>query len=235
MPSTALDMSGLLSALPLFSDLLPPERKRIAQGCRIKRLARSEMCFRVNDPCDAFFIVVSGQIKLYVASPSGQEKVIEIISPGHSFAEALVFLGQPHIVNAQALADTVLVCVAKHAVLAEVSSDPHFSLHMLAGISKRLHGLIQDVEGYALQSGMQRLIGYLLRDVASGEADDPTAPICLTVSLPASKAVIASRLSLTPEYFSHVLHELEAKGLIQIDKRDIRILNVQRLASFGSH
>lgn len=235
MPISALDMAGLLSALPLFSDLSVPERQRIAQGCQLKRLGRGDMCFRVNDPCDAFFIVVSGQIKLYVASSAGQEKVIEIISPGRSFAEALVFLGQPHIVNAQALADTALVCVAKQAVLTEVSSDPHFSLHMLAGISKRLHGLIQDVESYALQSGMQRLIGYLLRDVACCGSDDPTAPMCLTVSLPASKAIIASRLSLTPEYFSHVLHELEAKGLIRIDKRDIRILDVQRLAQFGSH
>jgi len=71
--------------------------------------------------------------------------------------------------------------------------------------------------------------------VACCDGTDPTTPMCLTVSLPASKAIIASRLSLTPEYFSHVLHELEAKGLIQIDKRDIRILDVQRLARFGSH
>lgn len=235
MVMTSLDMAGLLSALPLFSDLSVPERQRLALGCELKRLARGGMCFRVNDPCDAFFIVVAGQVKLYVASPSGQEKVIEIISAGHSFAEALVFLGQPHIVNAQALVDSVLVCVKKQAVLAEVANDPNFSLRMLAGISKRLHGLIRDVEGYALQSGMQRLIGYLLRDVVNASDDDEVGQMCLTVSLPASKAIIASRLSLTPEYFSHVLHELEAKGLIEIDRRDIRILDVKQLASFGSH
>jgi CRP-like cAMP-binding protein len=56
----------------------------------------------------------------------------------------------------------------------------------------------------------------------------------ITVSLPVSKATIASRLSLTPEYFSRVLHELEADGLIEIDKREIRILDVARLTNFGS-
>ena len=235
MSLTSLDLAGLLSALPLFSDLSVPERQRIAQGCQLKRLVRGGLCFRVNDPCDAFFIVVAGQVKLYVASPSGQEKVIEIINAGQSFAEALVFLGKPHIVNAEALVDTVLVCVSKQAVLAEVANDPNFSLHMLAGISKRLHGLIRDVEGYALQSGMQRLIGYLLRDVVNAADESEMGPMCLTVSLPASKAIVASRLSLTPEYFSHVLHELEAKGLIEIDKRDIRIFDVKQLANFGSH
>lgn len=234
MTTETFDMQRLLSALPLFSALSPLERERVAQGCQLKRLVRGDLFFRVGEACEAFHIVVSGQIKLYVASPSGQEKVIEIIGPGRSFAEALVFLGQPHIVNAQALADTLLVSVSKQAVLAELAHDPHFSLRMLAGISRRLHSLIQDVEGYALHSGMQRLIGYLLRDVEGADAGSGN-PISITVSLPASKATIASRLSLTPEYFSRVLHELEAQGLIQIDKREIRILDVHRLASFESH
>ncbi|ABD67822.1 transcriptional regulator, Crp/Fnr family [Rhodoferax ferrireducens T118] len=228
------DIQRLLSALPLFSDLSQLERERIARGCRLVRLARGEMFFRVGEACEAFHVVVSGQIKLYVSSPAGQEKVIEIIGPGRSFAEALVFLGQPHIVNAQSLTDTLLVSVAKAAVLAEVERDPRFSLHMLAGISRRLHSLIHDVEGYALQSGMQRLIGYLLRDVEAAVGHG-SGNVSVSVHLPASKATIASRLSLTPEYFSRVLHELETQGLIQIDKREIRILDVHRLANFESH
>ncbi|MDO8311007.1 MAG: Crp/Fnr family transcriptional regulator, partial [Sideroxyarcus sp.] len=153
------------------------------------------------------------------------------ISPGQSFAEALVFLNKPYILSAQALADTLLVNVSKRGVVSEIEQDPHFALHMLAGISRRLHGLIQDVEAYALCNGMQRLIGYLLRDI---EIDPASGKNTVTVSLPASKATIASRLSLTPEYFSRVLHELEAQQLIAIDRRDIRILDVQKLVGYGA-
>lgn len=46
-----------------------------------------------------------------------------------------------------------------------------------------------------------------------------------------SKATIASRLSITPEYFSRVLHDLEAEGLIRMDKRDIHIPDAARLAN----
>jgi hypothetical protein len=52
-----------------------------------------------------------------------------------------------------------------------------------------------------MRNGMQRLIGYLLRDVEVAPASGENT---ITVSLPASKATIASRLSLTPEYFSRV-------------------------------
>lgn len=221
-----------LSVIPLFNALSDQERARLAQGCQLKRLARGDMVFRAGDVCEAFYVVILGQVKLYVASPSGQEKVIEIVGPGRSFAEAMVFLDMPFILNVQSLTDALLLCVSKRTVFSEVEKNPRFSLHMLAGISRRLHGLIQDVEGYALQSGIQRLIGYLLRDVHDNIKSQTES---ITVSLPVSKATIASRLSLTPEYFSRVLHELEAHGLIAIDKRDVRILDVQRLASYGTH
>jgi CRP-like cAMP-binding protein len=171
--------------------------------------------------------VVTGQVKLHAISPAGQEKVIELVGPSNSFGEALVFSDRPCIVNATALADSLLLGVRKEAVFGEIARDPRFALRMLAGMSRRLHGLINDVEAYALHSGMQRVIGYLLREQSDGSGDAPA-----TVSLPVSKATIASRLSITPEYFSRVLGELESARLIEVDKRDIRILDAQRLARY---
>ena len=219
-----------LARLPLFSDMQPAELDRLAQGCTIGRIERGQTLFAVGQPCDEFHVVLAGQVKLFALSAAGQEKVIELISPGQSFAEALMFTGRPYIINAQALADSLILTVQKHAVLREIESDPRFALRMLAGISRRLHGLVHDVESYALQSGVQRVIGYLLRD---SEAENPEAPQgTRVVTLPVSKATIASRLSLTPEYFSRVLHELTEQQLIEVDKRDIRIRDVQRLASY---
>ena len=238
------DLPRYLSVLPLFQEMSPEELQRLAEGCRLKRLARGDHVFRVGEPCEQFHVTVIGQVKLYAISPQGQEKVIELVGPGNTFAEALMFTGKPCIVNAQALTDTLLLTVDKQAVIGEIERDARFAMRMLAGISRRLHGLVHDVQAYALHSGMQRVIGYLLRDLPE-ESDDAAGfsladAGCATgspptrrewnVCLPVSKATIASRLSLTPEYFSRVLHELEAEGLIAIDKRDIRILDAQRLA-----
>ncbi len=221
-----------LAVLPLFSDLSPAELSRVAEGCQVRRLARGDTIFRFGEPCEEFHVVVMGQVKLYALSPAGQEKVIELVGPGNSFAEALMFTSKPYILNAQALANTLLLTVSKQSMLSEIERDPRFSLRLLAGISRRLHGLVHDIESGALHSGMQRVIGYLLRE---HQADDSATENVFMVSLPVSKATVASRLSLTPEYFSKVLHELEAEGLIEIDKRDIRIVDVPRLAHYGMH
>jgi CRP/FNR family transcriptional regulator, dissimilatory nitrate respiration regulator len=225
----SFDLPRYLSVLPLFQEMSPAELQRLAEGCQLRRLARGDMVFHVGQPCEEFHVTAMGQIKLFAISPAGQEKVIELIGPGNSFAEAIMFTGRPYIINAQALTDTLLLTVSKKAVLAEIGHDPRFALRMLAGISRRLHGLVRDVEGYALHSGLQRVIGYLLRDQ---DGADSTAAAAVTVSLPVSKATVAGGGGLPPGYFSRVLHELEAAGLIEIDKRDIRILDSKRLAAY---
>ena len=220
------DIPRFLRRQPLFTDIDDAALERLASACQLRRLERGEMVFHVGDPCEAFFITVVGQVKLFVIAPNGNEKVIELIGPGGSFAEALMFLGKPCLVNAQTLADTTLLLVPREAVTHELEADPKFAMRLLAGLSRRLHGLVGDVQAYALQSGIQRVIGYLLRDQA------PEDEAAVTVSLPVSKATLASRLSLTPEYFSRVLRELEEAELIHVDKRDIHILDPQRLANY---
>jgi CRP/FNR family transcriptional regulator, dissimilatory nitrate respiration regulator len=248
--------------LPLFHELDAAELQRLAAGSRLTRLARADMVFRVGEPCNEFHVVITGQIKLFALSPAGQEKVIEILSPGQSFAEALMFMDKPYIVSAQALADSLVLTVGKAAVIDEILREPRFALRMLAGLSRRLHGLVRDVESYSLHTGMERVIGYLLRGQPPGRSEGGPAPsggserserggtyhpqaaddaddesddgqvVSYSVTLPVSKATVASRLSLTPEYFSRVLHELQGAGLIEVDKRDIRIVDVKRLAAY---
>lgn len=230
MELSDFNIPRFLSTQALFSHLSPEELERVSAGCTVRRLGRGDTVFRFGEPCNGFHVVVLGQVKLFALSPAGQEKVIELISPGQSFAEALMFTGKPYILNAQALTGTLLLSVGKQVILNEIQLDPRFSMRMLAGISRRLHGLVHDIESGALHTGMQRVIGYLLRDVPVEGAlgNEP-----YTVSLPVSKATIASRLSLTPEYFSKVLHELETAGLIRIDKRDILITDPASLGQYG--
>ena len=219
-----------LSTLPLLSRLDPSELERLAQGCTLRRFERGKLVFRQGDPCEEFHVVVVGQVKLFVLSPTGTEKVIELCGPGETFAEAFMFMGVAYMVSAQTLSEMLLMTIEKQVVINEITSSPDFALRMLAGLSRRLHGLIKDVEGYALHSGVQRVIGYLLGERAS--ATGAPAPEPITVTLQVSKAAIASRLSLTPEYFSRVLGELEATGLIHVDKRDIHIPDAARLANY---
>ena len=216
----------LLSHAPMFRDLSPEELDRVAAGTREVRAERGQILFQRGDPCVGFHIVVFGQVKLTVGTPAGAEKVVDIIGPGASFGEALMFMERPYVVSATTLADSLLLHVGKDALFDEIARDPRLARRMLAGLSMRLHMLVKDVEALTLHSATQRVIGYLarLQDEGGGAR----------ITLPAQKSLVASRLNLTPEYFSRILHELEDEDIIRIEGRDIEILDARRLAEYGS-
>jgi CRP/FNR family transcriptional regulator, dissimilatory nitrate respiration regulator len=219
---------ALLANLPMFREMSPDEIERIARGTVQLNLPRGQMLFQKGDPCSGIHVVIFGQVKLAFTSPQGSEKVVEIIGPGQSFGEALMFMDKAYILFAQALADSLLLHISKRTVFEELERDPKFARKMIAGLSRRLHGLISDVEAYSLRSGAQRVIGYLLRDDR-----DATGGTMLEVILPTSKGTIASRLNLTPEHFSRILHELTEAGLIRVDGRTVHILDIARLSDYG--
>lgn len=224
MPSPKIDPREFLKRLPLFADLSPEELTLVAAGTTEHHIPRGSAVFQRGDPCVGFHMVIFGQVKLSFLSAQGNEKIVEIIGPGHSFGEALMFMEKPYIVTAHAVGDCMLLHISKHTVFAELARNPQFARRMLAGMSRRLHGLISDVEAYSLRSGSQRIIGYLLKD------DDATDGSEITLAV--SKKLLASRLNLTPEYFSRVLHELADQGMIAVNGRQIKILDSARLRAY---
>src|SRR5690606_7242327 len=224
MATNKTRVQDFLAKLPLFNDLSTQELDTIAAGTSEVQVVRGEMLFHRGDPCVGFHTVVYGQIKLMFVSPMGGEKVVRLIGPGDCFGEALMFLDKAYIVSAQALADTMLLHVSKSVLFAEIDSKPGFARKMLGGLSQRLHSLMGDVEAYSLRSGTQRVIGYLLKD---GYCEDGRQ-----FRLETSKTVIASRLNLTTEHFSRILHDLSAQGFIQVKGREITILDMAGLSTY---
>ncbi len=221
--NTEIKVTEFLSRLPLFSDLEPAELERMAGDTHVMYPAKGEVVFHQGDQCNGFHCVVYGRIKLAFTASTGAEKVVEIIGPGQSFGEALMFMDKPYIVSAQAVADSMLLHVSKPAVMAELERSAAFARRMLAGLSRRLHGLIQDVNAYSLDTGTQRVIGYLLKEAQrDGEA----------VTLQASKSIVASRLNVTPEHFSRILHDLTEQGLVRVRGRAITIPDLARLRDY---
>ena len=225
------DITQIISRLPLFSELAPEQIEQIATGTRERRLQKTEILFQKGDLPKGFYLVVFGQIKLAFPSTQGNEKIINILGPRQSFGEAAMFMDRPYPVFAEALADTLLLHINRHAVIDLLEQDSSFARRMLAGLSMRLHSLVQDVESYSLRSTTQRVIGFLLR-----HGDEDAASIAangsLTIALPTSKQVLASRLSLTPETLSRIFHDLSNSGLISVQGRQITIHDLQRLREF---
>lgn len=211
-----------LSRFFMFSELSPEQIGLLAEHCQVVEAARGNYIFNRGDQARGLFLLLSGQLKLGVTSPQGSEKVISIVYPGESFGEAVLFMERQFPVYAQATQDSQLLLVSKQGIFSLLDSDPLVARKMLAGLSVRMHQLVQDIGMLSLQSSVQRFIGYLLQISAQ-------APNASSVTLPASKTMIASLLNLTPETLSRTMTKLQQLGLIEVNGKDITITDVAKL------
>lgn len=227
MTSVGDRIPGFLKSTALFRELRPAEIDAIAQQSRTIQLSRNEILFHQKDEPRGIYFVLYGQVKLCFTSPRGDEKVVEVFGGGQSFGEAVMFLSRPYPVTAQALGDAMVVLVPKEAVFESLREDHGFAARIIAGLSMRIHGLMSDLEANSMHSGVHRVIGYLLRGAAGAVKTGQ-----VEIRLPTSKGVVASRLNITQEHFSRILHELSSRGLIEVEGRLIRVPDVTRLREF---
>jgi len=208
-----------LRNLPLFRELDVGDLEAIGIATEERRVAAGTVLYRRGDFCDGFYVIVIGRVKLALLAPAGAEKVVQIVGPGQSFGEAVMFLGKPHMLHAEALVDSLLLFIRISAILEAIRRSPELARRLLDDMSQRVYGLVADIESYSLKSATARVTSYLLATLPDG-AQEP-----VDVFLEASKSVLASRLNVTREHFSRILRELSQAGLIHVMGRSIRILD----------
>ena len=224
-----MDSKGILEALNtshLFSELTEAQLDRVRRHSHITDMLEGESLFFQGDNATNFYLVLSGRIKLFRISPEGKEKVVEIMETGATFAEALMFMDEPHYpVTATALSPSRVIginCKDFKSMLRD-SIDTCFLL--LGTMSFRLRGLIREIDALSLDTGTVRTVAYLLHQAA---------PDSDNFELKIAKSVIASRLSVKPETFSRILKNLHDQEIVTIDGRNVTIHDRDAMISICS-
>jgi CRP-like cAMP-binding protein len=219
------DVARELRRAYLFADMSEPHLQTLVNGMQDIHLDTGKTLFRQGQAAERFYFLRDGLVKLFRLSPEGDEKIIEIMRPGETFAEAVMFMGAQgrYPVNAEAINESRLYAFEQKAFLnlLRESSDATFGL--LSSMSRRLHMLVNQIESLTLQNATYRLVAYLLEEIPR---DVRTSP---EVQLTTPKGVIASRLAIQPETLSRILAKLRQGGLIEVHGNHITIRDVQAL------
>jgi CRP-like cAMP-binding protein len=216
----------LLSSFPYFAAMERKALSRIAKGAVRIDAARGATLFSPGDPGDGLHVLVSGRVKLALPGTDDGEKVIALIGPGRIFGQSAMFVDEPHIVSAVTLTEATLVHVSKATMLSCMRRSPAIARHIATQLSHQLRELIRELASSALCSGTERVVSFILSELP------PAANGPVTLTLPAKKLIIASRLDLTHEHFSRILHDLAAQDLIAVQGPKVTIRDVRRLRAY---
>jgi CRP-like cAMP-binding protein len=228
--AAATQVLQALAGVSLFAGLDVSARRRLAEGAELREFSGGDVICREGDPGTGLHLVTRGQVKLLLQAGNGHEKVFDLISAGASFGEPSLYTEQPHQVTAQAITETQLIHISRAEMLKVLRETPELALRVINGLASRIYRRTHDLKSYMLMSGTQRVICYLLHEVpfeAEGAAE-------VAVTLPVRKGLIASRLNLTQEHFSRILHELAVATLIRVEGQRVHIRDVGQLRLMAS-
>ncbi len=212
----------------LFSGLNDGQMTNVRQSMRVLHLEEGERLFDHGIHAERFFLVHSGQMKLFRLSLDGVEKVIDIIQPGQLFAEAVMFMErQNYPVSAEAIAASEVYSFDSRSFMQVLRESTETCFRLMADMSMRLHMRLNEIDHLTLQNATYRMINYISQQIPDGS----TAKIAIEFNAP--KSIIASRLSIQPETFSRILSNLTKEGIISVSGKQVEIHDVRKLREYG--
>ncbi len=209
-----------MKSCPLFADLSAEEFKQLEAIVHRRKVQRGELLFSDGDAAKGFYVVAEGRVKVYKLSADGKERILHIVQPGSTFAEAAIFGDGNYPAYAEPLVTSTLLFFPKRDFLNLLHNQSQMAINMIAGLSRYLRQFATQVEQLTFQDVPARLAKYLL-----------TLPGAATgrVVLPISKGQLASNLGTVSETLSRTLRKLADEGLLAVEGKNITLLDSDEL------
>ena len=202
----------VIAQIPLFQGLSGAELQALVQRAIKRRFEAGEMLFWEGEPCAGIFLIVEGSVKIFKTSASGREMMLALETAPASVAELPLFDGGPYPASAQAVEPSLAYFINKSDFQGVCRQYPDVALKVLAVVGRRLRHLVMMVESMTFGSVTQRVARMLL-EVGGDEFSLPT------------HQEMASRLGTVREVVSRNLARFRAQGLIQMQGREVRVVD----------
>ena len=215
-----------LKDVPLFSELDVTEFRQITALSRLIKAAKNEFIFHEGDEFKGLYIVLKGSVKIFKISKEGKEYILHFITPPNIFGDVPLFTGGDCPADVQTLEDTTLLFVPKNEFLSLLEENPKLSFKIMAGFAARLKSLSIKAAELSLTEVINRLAGYLLKELEdSGTINLPEPHIKLNISI----ATLASYLGTISETISRAMKKLRDNNIIRIHGKIVFVESLEKL------
>jgi CRP-like cAMP-binding protein len=217
------DKNALLGRHPLFRELNPEIRERIASYATIRDVAHGTTIFSKGDPGTCLFAVCSGTVQVTVTSTAGKNAVFNHLRAGEIFGEIALLDGGPRSADAVAFTDTRLMVIERRDFVPLLHSNPEVAVRLLELLCSRLRRTSEQVEDVMFLDLKSRLVKTILQ--LSGQAPDGVISI--------SQNDLSQIVGMSREMINKQLQVWAREGWIELQRRRLVVLRpdaIERMA-----
>jgi len=211
---------GFLSDMEIFQDLSPKEMEELDRLITLSAVKKGKVFYRPEETGEVLFIVKEGRVQLYRISPEGKKLVIATLGAGTLFGEMPLLGQQLHNTFAEASEESVICIMSRKDLERLFLSKPMVALRVLDITGRRLRDVEERLKSMAFKGIPARLASLLL---LLAEENETLEVVGLT------HQDLAETVGTYRETATQVLNDLKSKGLIEIGRKRILILDAEGL------
>jgi CRP/FNR family transcriptional regulator len=204
-----------------FRRLPPADLESIVNAGAVRKIQKGETIFLEGEPCAGMHVLLQGRVDLCKISLEGKVSILATLKPVIMFNEVAVLDGGPNPVCAVAEEDTLVWMVNCARFQELLRKYPPLAIGLLGVLARRNRLMLAQYGDLSFRSVTSRVAKHLLALSENGQR----------AILRSQNSVqnMASRVVTTPEAVSRTLKNFKTEGLIDVDRKEICVLKVERL------
>jgi len=204
-----------LREIPLFAELEPADLELLAARAQVRACPRNTIVVHEGDATDAFYLILSGKVKVFLSDESGKQVFLDTKGPGEYFGEMALDDG-PRSASVMTVEPSEFAVIARAEFERFLLDHPPLAVALLKRTIRLARSLNDDVRNLATLDVYGRTARMLL-DLAV-EQDGR-----LVVSEALTQQEMASRVGASREMVNRILGDLKTGGYISMEGRRIVI------------
>ncbi len=207
----------LFDQIPLFEKLDNEERKKLADRFILRRLPKNTVVINEGDDSRSFYVIIEGQVKVYLTDENGKEIVLNQQGAGEYFGEIALLDEGLRSASVITLQKSQFAVLNQQAFSECISDNPQISLKIMQGLTQRLRALSNNVRSLALMDVYGRVARLLL-----DEAVDQNGIKLIENKL--TQNDIAARIGASSKMVGRIMQDLKKGGYIRKDDKRLVIV-----------
>jgi CRP/FNR family cyclic AMP-dependent transcriptional regulator len=214
-----------LQRFKLIDALDDAQRRLLEETTRMQEVRRGQRIYQPGDASEHMFLVKAGTIRIAAFDPSNREVLLGFRHPGDVFGELALLDDSPRDL-AKAHEDSLICALRRDVVVRLARESPDVAFRVLTIMGRRIRQFRGRIEQLSYKSAAAR-IARALMDLADEHGVQDARGTVIAFKL--SQGDLASLVGLTRETINAVLHRWQKKGVVEVDRRAIRLLDVDCL------
>ena len=210
-----MTVAQFLRRVPLFSQLSDADITRLAESARERNYPKNSVILFEDDPGDALYVVITGQVKVVLIGEDGREVILSVLQEGQFFGEMALIDDEPRSAHVIAMTDANLLVLRREDFQRRLQEAPTIALGLLGEMSRRMRKADDKIGGLVLLDVNGRVARLLLQMADENDGK--------TITRRVTHHTIAQMIGSSRETVSRTIRDLADRGLVEVSRKAIII------------